>query len=68
MKKIGFGQKWVGWMKWCIFSTSFSILVNGTSIGFFHSSRGPRQGDALSFYLLVPATEALSQLLVKARE
>ena len=40
MGLIGFGEKWLRWMRWCISTTSFSIMVNGTSSGFFQSSRG----------------------------
>ena len=32
---IGFGEKWLGWIKWCKSIARFSILVNGTSSDFF---------------------------------
>ena len=32
MEKMGFRQKWVGWMKWCMSSASFSVLVNETPL------------------------------------
>ena len=65
---MGFGEKWIGWVKWCLSTTSFSILVNGTLVGFFQSSRGLRQGDPLSPYLFVIAMEALSCMYKRAVE
>ena len=66
MQKIGFGVKWIGWIRWCISTTSFPVFVNGTPNGFFQSSRSLRQGDSLLHYLFVIAMDALSCLLKRA--
>ena len=66
MQKMGFGEKWAGWIKWCISTASFSILINGSPTGFFQSTRGLRQGDPISPYLFVLGMEALSCLINRA--
>ena len=68
LKKMGFGDKWVSWIEWCISTASFSVLVNGSPTGFFGSSRGLRHGDPLSPYLFVLGMEALSLMIDKAAE
>ena len=64
--KMGFGKKWTDWIKWCITTARFSVLINGTPTSFFTNSRGLRQGDPLSPYLFVLRMEAFSCLLMNA--
>ena len=37
MEKMGFRRKWLNWIKWCISTTTFSVLVNGTPLVFFEA-------------------------------
>ena len=64
--RMGFGSRWLSWMKWCMSTAFFSVLINGSPAGFFPSSRGLRQGDPLSPYLFVIGMEALSCLINRA--
>ena len=65
MQRMGFGEKWTGWISWCISTAMFFVLINGTLSGFFNNSRGLRQGDPLSSYLFVIRIEALSRLIFR---
>ena len=61
---MGFCGRWISWIKWCISTTSFSVLFNGTPTKVFQSSRGLRQGvplSGLSPYLFVIGMEALNR-------
>ena len=66
IQKMGFGEKRVGWMRWWISFVLFLVLVNGIPLGFFHNTKGLRQGDPLLPYLFVIGMEALSCLINRA--
>ena len=66
MERMGFHKKWRGWIYECISLVSFSIMVNGESRGHIFPSRGLRQGDLLSAYLLLLFSEGLNGLIQNA--
>ncbi|KAM1587593.1 hypothetical protein ACFX10_026729 [Malus domestica] len=68
MSKLGFAPLFCKWIKACISTVSFSIVVNGTPTGFIVPQRGLRQGDPLSPFLFLLCTEGLSVILRKGLE
>jgi hypothetical protein len=63
MQKLGFHSSWLNWIKLCISSSSFSILLNGNPFGLFSPKKGLRQGDPLSPFMFILGTEVISCLL-----
>jgi hypothetical protein len=56
MEKLGFHPKWINWIRICIYTSSFSILLNGSPFSLFRPSRGLRQGDPLSHFFFILGT------------
>ena len=68
LERKGFSLRWRSWMRGCLSSTTFAILVNGNAKGWVKAIRGLRQGDPLSPFLLTTVVDVLSRLVVRAEE
>jgi hypothetical protein len=68
LARMGFGQRWCQWIKTCVSTVQFSVLVNGSPEGFFGNSRGLRQGNPLSPLLFLLIMEVLSKMFRKSKE
>ena len=66
--RFGFGNTWCRWMEEHISSTSLFVLVNGSPSKLFKASRGFKARESPFPFLFTIAVDALSMLLVRARE
>ncbi|RVW39059.1 Transposon TX1 uncharacterized 149 kDa protein [Vitis vinifera] len=68
MEKKRFNPRWRKWMRGCLSSVSFAVLVNGNTKGWVKASRGLRQRDPLSPFLFTIVANVLSMMLLRAEE
>ena len=68
LERMDFGDRWRRWLKTCVSTVRFLVLVNGSPAGFFRSTRGLRQGNPLSPLLFLLIMGVLSRILKKTEE
>ncbi|XP_071714534.1 uncharacterized protein [Rutidosis leptorrhynchoides] len=66
LSNVGFGPKWVSWIRACLSSSCASVLINGSPSAEFTIGRGLRQGDPLSPLLFIIGMEGLTAALKDA--
>ena len=66
MRKLGFADQWVRLIMTCVHTVMYAMLINGQPHRKIQPSRGIRQGNPLSPYLILICAEGLSHLLQKA--
>lgn len=65
LKQHGFNDRVCDMIMECLSTTLYSILINGSPVGFFPSTRGLRQGDPISPALFTILADLLSRILAK---
>jgi hypothetical protein len=68
LRRFGFCEKWIEWMRACVFAGSMSILVNGSPTREIDIQRGLKQGDPLAPFLFLLVAEGLGGAIRKAVE
>ncbi|XP_058759424.1 uncharacterized protein LOC131632711 [Vicia villosa] len=63
---MGFGAKSLSWMEGFTFSSSMSVITNGSTTKDFKVKKGLHQGDPLFHFLFVLETDVLTALMRKA--
>lgn len=63
MRRMGFSDKWCGWIQKCISTVSYLVLLNGEPTKTIFPQRGISQGDPISPYLYIICIEGLTSVI-----
>ncbi|WJX93090.1 hypothetical protein P8452_74658 [Trifolium repens] len=68
LRRLGFSEKWIEWIRVCVFAGNLSVLVNGSPTEEINIQRGLKQGDPLAPFLFLIVAEGFSGVMRKAVE
>jgi hypothetical protein len=66
LRWFGFCDKWIDWIRVCVFAGNLSVLVNGSPTEEINIQRGLKQGDLLAPFLFLIVAEGFSGVMCKA--
>ncbi|MCH93254.1 LINE-1 reverse transcriptase like, partial [Trifolium medium] len=66
LRRFGFDNKWIHWIRACVFSGKLSVLVNGSPTSEINIQRGLKQGDPLAPFLFLLVAEGFAGLMRSA--
>ena len=65
LQRKGFDPTWRNWIRGCLSTVDFSVILNGRLRDKFKGARGLRQGDPLSPFLFTLVVDALGRMIDK---
>ncbi|GAU26515.1 hypothetical protein TSUD_361480 [Trifolium subterraneum] len=66
LRRLSFCNKWVEWIRACVFAGNLSVLVNGSPTTEINIQRGLKQGDPLAPFLFLLVAEDFVGLMRNA--
>jgi hypothetical protein len=68
LRRFGFCEVWIGWIKACVFGGNLSVLVNGSPTREINIQRGLKQGDPLAPFLFLLVAQGFGGAMRRAEE
>ena len=68
LERKDFNTKWRSWIRGCLSSTSFVVLINENAKGQVKATRSLRQGDPFSSFLFAIVADVLSRMVIRLEE